>query len=93
MEPRLMAAQGPAGSAGADARAAVTALYQAHAVGLIGLAVVMIGDRHAAEDVVQTLSPGCIAAGITSTSTGDSATCATAFPGVLAIMAMPTYQR
>jgi RNA polymerase sigma-70 factor (sigma-E family) len=37
----------------ADARTAVTALYQVHAVGLIRLAVVMIGDRHAAEDVVQ----------------------------------------
>lgn len=36
-----------------DARQAVTALYQAHAVGLIRLAVVMLGDRGAAEDVVQ----------------------------------------
>jgi RNA polymerase sigma-70 factor (sigma-E family) len=36
-----------------DARQAVTALYQAHAVGLIRLAVVMLGDRAAAEDVVQ----------------------------------------
>ena len=53
-----MAAQGPAGPAGADARAAVTALYQAHAVGLIRLAVVMIGDRHAAEDVVQDAFAG-----------------------------------
>ena len=32
---------------------AVTALYQAHGVGLIRLAVIMLGDRHAAEDVVQ----------------------------------------
>lgn len=32
---------------------AVTALYQAHALGLIRLAVVMLGDRPAAEDVVQ----------------------------------------
>ena len=32
---------------------AVTALYQAHALGLIRLAVVMLGDRAAAEDVVQ----------------------------------------
>jgi RNA polymerase sigma factor (sigma-70 family) len=31
----------------------VTALYQAHALGLIRLAVVMLGDRPAAEDVVQ----------------------------------------
>lgn len=32
---------------------AVTALYQAHALGLIRLAVVMLGDRPAAEDAVQ----------------------------------------
>ena len=31
----------------------MTALYQAHALGLIRLAVVMLGDRAAAEDVVQ----------------------------------------
>jgi DNA-directed RNA polymerase specialized sigma24 family protein len=37
----------------ADANANVTALYQAHAVGLIRLAIVMLGDRAAAEDVVQ----------------------------------------
>jgi hypothetical protein len=30
-----------------DARRAVTALYQAHALGLIRLAVVMLGDRSA----------------------------------------------
>jgi RNA polymerase sigma-70 factor (sigma-E family) len=36
-----------------DVDAAVTALYQVHAVGLIRLAVVMLGDRQAAEDVVQ----------------------------------------
>jgi len=36
-----------------DAQAAVTALYRAHAVGLIRLAYVMLGDRPAAEDVVQ----------------------------------------
>jgi RNA polymerase sigma-70 factor (sigma-E family) len=36
-----------------DAKTAVTALYQVHAVGLIRLAVVMLGDRAAAEDVVQ----------------------------------------
>jgi hypothetical protein len=28
----------------------VTALYQAHAVGLIRLAIIMLGDRAAAED-------------------------------------------
>jgi RNA polymerase sigma-70 factor (sigma-E family) len=37
----------------ADARGAVTALYQAHALGLIRLAVIMLGDRQSAEDVVQ----------------------------------------
>jgi RNA polymerase sigma-70 factor (sigma-E family) len=37
----------------ADAAQAVTALYERHAVGLIRLAVVMLGDRAAAEDVVQ----------------------------------------
>ena len=42
---------GPA--AGDDATSGVTAVYQAHAVGLIRLAIVMLGDRTAAEDVVQ----------------------------------------
>lgn len=37
----------------ADATDGVTALYQVHAVGLIRLAIVMLGDRGAAEDVVQ----------------------------------------
>ena len=37
----------------ADAGPLVTALYQAHGVGLIRLAVIMLGDRPAAEDVVQ----------------------------------------
>jgi len=36
-----------------DAAHSVTALYRAHAVGLIRLAVIMLGDRAAAEDVVQ----------------------------------------
>jgi RNA polymerase sigma-70 factor (sigma-E family) len=36
-----------------DARQAVTALYQAHALGLIRLALIMLGDRPSAEDVVQ----------------------------------------
>src|ERR1700722_18729099 len=43
----------PDGAAREDAAQAVTALYQTHAVGLIRLAVVMLGDRAAAEDVVQ----------------------------------------
>jgi RNA polymerase sigma-70 factor (sigma-E family) len=36
-----------------DAARAVTALYQAHAVGMIRIALLMLGDRGAAEDVVQ----------------------------------------
>jgi RNA polymerase sigma-70 factor (sigma-E family) len=36
-----------------DAQAAVTALYEVHALGLVRLAHVMLGDRAAAEDVVQ----------------------------------------
>jgi RNA polymerase sigma-70 factor (sigma-E family) len=42
----------------AGAAAAVTGLYQGHAVGLIRLAVVMLGDRPAAEDVVQEAFTG-----------------------------------
>ena len=37
----------------ASSAEAVAALYRAHALGLIRLAVVMLGDRPAAEDVVQ----------------------------------------
>ena len=37
----------------AAAEAAVTAIYQAHALGLIRLAHIMLGDRPSAEDVVQ----------------------------------------
>jgi RNA polymerase sigma-70 factor (sigma-E family) len=36
-----------------DAQAAVAALYQQHWVGLLRLAVLMVDDRQAAEDVVQ----------------------------------------
>jgi RNA polymerase sigma-70 factor (sigma-E family) len=36
-----------------DAARAVTALYQAHAVSMIRIALLMLGDRSAAEDVVQ----------------------------------------
>ena len=49
--PPLTAGGSPAGDT--DATAGVAALYQAHAVGLIRLAIVMLGDRGAAEDVVQ----------------------------------------
>jgi RNA polymerase sigma-70 factor (sigma-E family) len=48
-EPRLANTQ----DRQAQARDAVTGLYQVHAVGLIRLAVIMLGDRAAAEDVVQ----------------------------------------
>jgi RNA polymerase sigma-70 factor (sigma-E family) len=36
-----------------DAEAAVTSLYRGHALGLMRLALVMVGDRPTAEDVVQ----------------------------------------
>ena len=36
-----------------DAAASVTALYEEHSLGLVRLAVVMTGDRGAAEDIVQ----------------------------------------
>ena len=36
-----------------DPEAQVTALYEAHALGLLRLAVIMLGDQQAAEDVVQ----------------------------------------
>jgi RNA polymerase sigma-70 factor (sigma-E family) len=39
--------------AAADPAAQVTALYEAHALGLLRLAVIMLGDAPAAEDVVQ----------------------------------------
>ena len=44
-------ADAPGGQA--EARAVVADLYEAHAVGLIRLGIVMLGDRAAAEDVVQ----------------------------------------
>jgi RNA polymerase sigma-70 factor (sigma-E family) len=37
----------------AEARQQVTALYRAHALGLVKLAVLMVGDQLTAEDVVQ----------------------------------------
>ena len=39
--------------AAADPGEQVTALYQAHALGLLRLAVIMLGERQAAEDAVQ----------------------------------------
>jgi RNA polymerase sigma-70 factor (sigma-E family) len=50
--PTAPGAASPPGAA-ADASAAVTALYHATALGLVRLAHVMIGDRSAAEDIVQ----------------------------------------
>ena len=38
---------------GADAASAVTALYEQHAVSMIRIALIMLADRTAAEDVVQ----------------------------------------
>lgn len=57
MEPDAAVHPGqPAGTDAADA--AVTALYQAHALGLIRLAYLMLGDASAAEDVVQEAFTG-----------------------------------
>jgi RNA polymerase sigma-70 factor (sigma-E family) len=42
----------------ADPAAAVTALYREHALGLTRLALVMVGDRQAAEDIVQEAFAG-----------------------------------
>jgi RNA polymerase sigma-70 factor (sigma-E family) len=47
------ATDGGAADRETDAGQAVTALYQAHALGLTRLAFLMLGDRQAAEDVVQ----------------------------------------
>lgn len=43
----------PAGARAADATHAVSSLYREHALGLTRLAFLMLGDRFAAEDVVQ----------------------------------------
>jgi RNA polymerase sigma-70 factor (sigma-E family) len=45
--------RGDAAMRGGEAADAVGALYEATAIGLIRLAYVVLGDRHAAEDVVQ----------------------------------------
>jgi RNA polymerase sigma-70 factor (sigma-E family) len=47
-EPPLSAAHGPG-----TAREAIDSLYRSHAVGLIRLALLLVGDRTTAEDVVQ----------------------------------------
>lgn len=48
----------PGEPSGEDSIAAVTALYRAHALSMIRLAHVMLGDRTAAEDVVQDAFSG-----------------------------------
>lgn len=53
----LLSARTP-GAAADDASAAVAALYAGHALGLTRLARVMLGDRAAAEDVVQDAFAG-----------------------------------
>jgi RNA polymerase sigma-70 factor (sigma-E family) len=50
---RVTGGTGPPGEEHPAAGPAVTALYQAHALGLIRLAHIMLGDRPSAEDVVQ----------------------------------------
>jgi RNA polymerase sigma-70 factor (sigma-E family) len=51
---RLGDEPGESGESGAlDAAHVVTALYEGHALSLIRLAYIMLGDRHTAEDVVQ----------------------------------------
>ena len=45
--PHASAGSGPVGRNGAAAEAAVTALYEEHALGLVRLAYVMLGDRPA----------------------------------------------
>ena len=52
-DPDAAGAARPADDGEAGASLAVTALYRGHALGLTRLAFVMLGDRQAAEDVVQ----------------------------------------
>jgi RNA polymerase sigma-70 factor (sigma-E family) len=52
-DPVAAGAARPEDDARADAGQAVTALYRSHALGLTRLAFIMLGDRQAAEDVVQ----------------------------------------
>ena len=56
-QPSRQSGAPPGEDAAPRARQAVTTLYQAHALGLIRLAVVMLGDRAAAEDVARRRSP------------------------------------
>jgi DNA-directed RNA polymerase specialized sigma24 family protein len=52
-DPDAAVAGRPRDDGEADAGHAVTALYRGHALGLTRLAFIMLGDRQAAEDVVQ----------------------------------------
>src|ERR1700722_9361244 len=52
-DPDAAGAARPVDDGEAEASHAVTALYRNHALGLTRLAFVMLGDRQAAEDVVQ----------------------------------------
>jgi RNA polymerase sigma-70 factor (sigma-E family) len=65
-------APGPAGLPFTTAEAAVTALYQAHAVGMIRLAHIMLGDRAGAEDVVQEAFCGLYRRWSTLADTGSA---------------------
>jgi RNA polymerase sigma-70 factor (sigma-E family) len=56
--PRPVPEAVPAGPAHASAQDGVTALYQAHALGLTRLAHIMLGDRAEAQDVVQDAFAG-----------------------------------
>jgi len=51
--PEVRAPAGAPGQRAGSAEQAVTELYQAHALGMIRLAHIMLGDQQSAEDVVQ----------------------------------------
>jgi RNA polymerase sigma-70 factor (sigma-E family) len=65
-------APGPAGLPVTTAETAVTALYQAHALGMIRLAHIMLGDRASAEDVVQEAFYGVYRRWSALTDTGNA---------------------
>src|SRR5215468_10830918 len=65
-------APGPAGVPVTTAEGAVTALYEAHALGMIRLAHIMLGDRGGAEDVVQEAFCGLYRRWSTLADTGSA---------------------
>ena len=65
-------APGPAGPPLTTVEVAVTALYQAHALGMIRLAHIMLGDRASAEDVVQEAFCGVYRRWSTLADTGSA---------------------